>query len=219
VSTKPLRTKTKSSRTKPAAKAKASAVKPAAKAAAKPATLKPAAKAAKPAAKPARKPVAAATPAFSTEPQQRTLANVKQFFDRSTACLDEGDAAFAPAAGMFSAAQQVAHVAQTTDWFREGAFNPKGFHMDFEAMEGEVRKVTSLAAARKWHAEAHERLMKALKEKPAAEWLAAIPQDTIMGGAPRIAIIDGLADHTAHHRGALTAYARLRGKTPAMPYM
>jgi hypothetical protein len=39
-----------------------------------------------------------------------------------------------------------------------------------------------------------------------------------MGGAPRASIIDGLTDHTAHHRGSLAVYARLRGKTPPMPY-
>ena len=31
-------------------------------------------------------------------------------------------------------------------------------------------------------------------------------------------IVAAMADHTSHHRGALTVYARLRGKTPAMPY-
>ena len=36
-----------------------------------------------------------------------------------------------------------------------------------------------------------------------------------MAGAPRSSIVDGLADHTAHHRGSLAVYARLRGKVPA----
>ena len=39
-----------------------------------------------------------------------------------------------------------------------------------------------------------------------------------MGGVPRAAILSGITDHTAHHRGALTVYARLLGKTPPMPY-
>lgn len=205
-------------KSKPAAKAKASAKKPAPKP-----VLRPTPKAARPAAKPVPKPAtrapAPAAPALSTEAQQRVLASTKQFFDRSTACLDESDAGFAPAAGMFSAAQQVAHVAQTVDWFREGAFSPKGFDMDFPGLEAKVRKVTSLAAARTWYDEACARLMRALKDRPAADWFVPIPKDTIMGGAPRVAIIDALADHTGHHRGALTVYARLRGKAPAMPYM
>ena len=47
---------------------------------------------------------------------------------------------------------------------------------------------------------------------------APIVEGPILGGAPRSAIIPAMADHTAHHRGALTVYARLCGKTPSMPY-
>ena len=49
--------------------------------------------------------------------------------------------------------------------------------------------------------------------------MTPLPKDGIMGGAPRMAIVGGIIDHTAHHRGALSVYARLRGKAPAMPYM
>jgi uncharacterized damage-inducible protein DinB len=41
----------------------------------------------------------------------------------------------------------------------------------------------------------------------------------VMGGAPRYAVISAIEDHTAHHRGALTVYSRLRGHVPTMPYM
>ena len=40
-----------------------------------------------------------------------------------------------------------------------------------------------------------------------------------IGGIPRIAIIGSITDHTAHHRGALSVYARLNGVVPPMPYM
>ncbi len=36
---------------------------------------------------------------------------------------------------------------------------------------------------------------------------------------PRFAIFSAITDHTAHHRGALTVYARLKGIVPPMPYM
>jgi len=36
---------------------------------------------------------------------------------------------------------------------------------------------------------------------------------------PRLVVIGAISDHTAHHRGALTVYARLLGKEPKMPYM
>ena len=41
----------------------------------------------------------------------------------------------------------------------------------------------------------------------------------IMGGAPRMAVISAITDHTAHHRGALTVYARMNTIVPPMPYM
>jgi uncharacterized damage-inducible protein DinB len=40
-----------------------------------------------------------------------------------------------------------------------------------------------------------------------------------MGGLPRHSVVSALMDHTAHHRGALTVYARLLGKVSPMPYM
>ena len=46
---------------------------------------------------------------------------------------------------------------------------------------------------------------------------AEMPANPIMQG-PRYEVIGGVVDHTAHHRGALAVYARLQGKTPAMPY-
>ena len=40
----------------------------------------------------------------------------------------------------------------------------------------------------------------------------------IMTGAPKMSVVGGIVDHTAHHRGALAVYARLLGKEPKMPY-
>jgi len=67
------------------------------------------------------------------------LSAMKEYFDRSTRALAEPDSAFAPKDGMFTAAQQVAHVAQTVEWFLSGAFAAGGFNMDFEGMDREVR--------------------------------------------------------------------------------
>src|SRR4051794_37979684 len=78
------------------------------------------------------------------------VAALKDYFDRSTRVLGEADSQFAPQDGMFTVSQQVAHVAQTVEWFIDGAFAEGGFSMDFETMEKEVRATTSLAAARQW---------------------------------------------------------------------
>ena len=52
------------------------------------------------------------------------LNNAYVFFERSTGSLTEEDSGFAPAGGAFTAANQVAHAAQTIDWFMQGAFDP-----------------------------------------------------------------------------------------------
>lgn len=56
-----------------------------------------------------------------------------EYFTRSTGALTEDDSAFAPVDGVFTAPQQVAHAAQTIEWFLDGAFSPHGFNMDFPA--------------------------------------------------------------------------------------
>lgn len=147
------------------------------------------------------------------------LSSMKEYFDRSTRSLEEADSQFAPKPGMFTAAAQVAHVAQTIDWFMGGAFNPKGFDLDFERMDKEVRAVTSLAQARSMLERAFKSAQEAIDSHSDAEWGTPLPEGPIMGGVPRTAIFGALNDHTAHHRGALTVYARLLGKVPPMPYM
>ena len=143
----------------------------------------------------------------------------RDYFNRSTRELKEENSNFAPAPGMFTAAGQVAHVAQTIDWFFAGAFSDKGFDMDFERMDKEVRGCNSLDAARKWFNEATDRAKAVAQAHSKEEWAVPLPPGPIMGGLHRHAIVSALTDHTAHHRGALTVYARLLGKVPPMPYM
>ena len=142
----------------------------------------------------------------------------QKFFNTSTAIFDEADSDFAPKPGMFTVAQHVSHAAQTVRWFVDGAFSPEGMSSDFEGMEKEVRKVTSLSAARKQFDEACDYAVKFVDSKSAADFNVPIAGH-IMAGEPRHAIFQALADHTAHHRGALAVYARLIGKVPPMPYM
>jgi uncharacterized damage-inducible protein DinB len=144
---------------------------------------------------------------------------MKEFFDRSTRVLEEADSGFAPKEAMFTAAQQVAHVAQTIDWFIAGAFAAGGFDLDFERMDKEVRAVKSLNAAREWCAKSMATAQSAIDAHSDDEWSAPLPPGPIMGGQPRMTIFGALNDHTAHHRGALTVYSRLLGKVPPMPYM
>lgn len=142
-----------------------------------------------------------------------------EFFERSTRALTEDDSTFAPVEGVFTTAGHVAHVAQTVDWFIDGAFDPNGFNMDFEGMEKAVRSTTSLGEARAWLKRSIDKARDTINSRSDEDWAQPLPAGPIMGGMPRMMIFGALTDHTAHHRGALTIYARLRGKTPPMPYM
>lgn len=147
------------------------------------------------------------------------LKSTKQFFDTSTRCLTEDDSSFAPVEGTWTVAQQVAHAAQTVDWFFQGAFRPEGFDMDWEKLGNEIAQVRSLNAARAWLDAAFARAIEAIASRSAEEVNAPLPPNPILGEVPRAQIVSSIVDHTAHHRGALTVYSRLLGRVPAMPYM
>lgn len=147
------------------------------------------------------------------------VSATQEFFNRSTRNLTEAHSGFAPVEGMMTVAQQVAHAAQTIEWFIEGAFRPEGFDMDFESQAKRYMACTSLAAARAWFEKAVANAKTVLGAKSDAEMMTPLPAGPIMGGMPRLAVIGAITDHTAHHRGALTVYARLKGIVPPMPYM
>ncbi len=146
------------------------------------------------------------------------LKATQEFFDRSTACLEESDSSFAPKEGMMSVAQHVAHVAQGVDWFIDGMFSRTAFKMDFEEQLKPVMACASLAAARDWFKKSMANAIAVLESKSEADLQQSLPENPIMNAVPRPAVVGALAEHTAHHRGALTVYSRLLGKQPAMPY-
>lgn len=146
------------------------------------------------------------------------LCAAQEFFNRSTRNLTEAHSAVVPAEGMMTAAQQVAHAAQTIEWFMEGAFKPEGFNLDFEGEFKRVAACKSLTAARAWFDRAIESAKATVGTKSDADLLAPLAEGPIMGGMPRMTIFGSITDHTAHHRGALTVYARLQGIVPPMPY-
>lgn len=157
-----------------------------------------------------------------TKPGNHFAVPVKQalqFFSRTCSVLTEEDSQFAPTPGQFTVAQQVAHVAQTIEWFMEGGFSPTGFDLDFAKQQQVVRDFTSLTEAMIWLARSVDLAATTLEGKSSEEMMAPIAEGPIMGGEPRAAIIAAIAEHTAHHRGSLAVYARLLGYAPPMPYM
>jgi uncharacterized damage-inducible protein DinB len=146
------------------------------------------------------------------------LQTAHEFFDRSTSCLTEADSGFAPQEGLYTVAQHVAHVAHTVDWLMDGAFVKDTFDLNFEEMMKKSAAVTSLAEARRWLKDAFDRAVELVSAKTEHELAKPLPEGPIMGGAPRVSVVLGIIEHTAHHRGALTVYARELGKVPEMPY-
>lgn len=146
------------------------------------------------------------------------LAASKDFFNRSTRVLEEADSGFRPRDGMMTAAQQVAHTAQTIDWFIEGACRPEGFDLDFEKHAKALEALTSLAAARQMFEKACANAIEFVRSLGPEGLTKPLPPGPIMGGEPLGNIVWAILDHNAHHRGALTVYSRLLGKVPIMPY-
>jgi uncharacterized damage-inducible protein DinB len=159
---------------------------------------------------------------MSPKPEQYDFASQllasKDFFDRSTRVLEEPNSAFRPQETMMTVAQQVAHTAQTLDWFVEGVSRPDGFDLDFEKHAQALEAVTSLGAARQMLDAAFSNAVRFLRSRSAAELAQPLPAGPVMGGQPVSDIVWAMVEHTAHHRGALTVYSRLLGKVPPMPY-
>jgi uncharacterized damage-inducible protein DinB len=151
-------------------------------------------------------------------PYIKQLLASKDFFTRSTRVLEEGDSGFRPQEAMMTVAQQVAHAAQTLDWFVAGASRPEGFDLDFAKHAQEVAAVTSLAAARQWLDKGYANAIDFFNARSPEELARPLPAGPVMGGMPISDIAWAMIEHTAHHRGALTVYSRMLGKVPVMPY-
>jgi len=147
------------------------------------------------------------------------LERSKEYFDRATRCLTEEHSGHTPAEGMMTAAQQVAHVGQTIDWFLEGVTSDAGFDMNFAEHMVPVLAVTSLTAAREWKDKSFAAAIDYVKNTSMEDLSKPVEAGQLMVGMPKFGIAPSIAEHTAHHRGALSVYARTLGLTPAMPYM
>ena len=158
------------------------------------------------------------TPKLQAYDFANQLLASKDFFNRSTRVLDEGDSTYRPQPGMMTVAQQVAHTAQTIDWFIDGATSPSGFDLDFAKHAAETEKVVSLAAARQALDKAYDKAIQFLRAHTPEQLAGPLPAGPVMGGQPISDIVWSIVEHTAHHRGALTVYSRQLGKVPVMPY-
>ncbi|MBK8946169.1 MAG: DinB family protein [Ignavibacteriae bacterium] len=145
------------------------------------------------------------------------LESQKNFFLKTVECLDENDSSFKPQEEMYTVAQHVGHTAETIDWFFDGVFGENGFNMNFENYAEYMKKYKSFDEAIQLLNDATARAIEKIKSLSEAELMEPITGE-VMKGAPKMAVVGGITDHTAHHRGALAVYARLLNKVPQMPY-
>ncbi len=145
------------------------------------------------------------------------LQQARKLFGTTTSVFEASDAGFSPNELLYTVAGHIAHSADAIEWFIEGAFGA-GWDLDFEKSIAKARAVTSLEEARSWLDRAFTRAIDTVAEASDMELASPIADTRIMGDAPKMAVVDGLIDHTAHHRGSLAVYARLVGKAPPMLY-
>ena len=145
------------------------------------------------------------------------LGSSLKYMKATVSTFDDDDAGFAPQPELYTVAGHIAHAADSVEWFVEGAFG-KGWNMDFEGLIAAARAVTTMEEAMTWLERAYATAIATIENASDENLFAPISDERIMKGAPRVAIVGSIMDHTAHHRGALTVYARLLGKEPRMPY-
>ncbi len=154
---------------------------------------------------------------METNPLVLQLRMMQSFFNKTIENLEEADSGYKPEDGAMTVVQQVAHTAQTVDWFTDGTFDDNGYAMNFEEAMNEIFACTSLNEAKDWFNKSVEKAVDIFGSKTGDELNAPIKGE-IMAGMPRIAAVPSLADHTAHHRGSLAVYSRMLGKPAPMPY-
>ena len=147
----------------------------------------------------------------------KELESTLKFFKTTLSVFEPVDSGFAPFPELYTVAGHVAHTASSVDWFIEGAFGD-GWDMDFEADIARAKAVTSFQEAVESLDHSFANATEVVGASSDQVLFESIPDTRIMGGAPRMAVVSGIVDHTAHHRGSLAVYARLIGKVPPMPY-
>ena len=145
------------------------------------------------------------------------LTSMKQFFHNSISVLEEEDSGYRPHEKAWTVAQQMRHTAMTVGWFADAVFG-EGFKQNWEEQMEFIGKASSLEEEKAYFDKEVEKACTAFGALTEEQLDAPIPDNPMMGPAPKRAIVGAISDHTAHHRGALATYARIMGKEPRMPY-
>lgn len=148
----------------------------------------------------------------------KSVRRTCQYLKNVIVPLQEEHGDFRPRPGMMSVSEQIRHVANTVNWFREGAWGA-GFDMDFEKIEAEIHRPGTLAESIEALDRAYGDFAEFLEGQSAEELMEPMADNPVFGQAPKILTLNADADHTAHHRGSLSVYIRLLDMVPPMPYI
>ena len=156
-----------------------------------------------------------------SRPDVWRLEGARRFLHRSTRCLTEEDSTFSPGPKCFTVAEQIQHMADAVDFLIRGAFIDKKYNLNFDAdiTNPDAHRVKSKKEALENFDKAITWAMQLVSKMSDAELSAPIPSTPLM--PPWYTLRDILLlviDHTAHHRGALTTYSRMLGRSPNIPY-
>ncbi|NRA40543.1 MAG: DinB family protein [Planctomycetes bacterium] len=147
------------------------------------------------------------------------LQTTEKFFNKTIEVLSTQDALYRPQDELYTVTAHIDHVADSISWFIDGAFkHDGGFELDFDRMIAASAAQTDFTAAKEKLQQAFKDAKSTIEAQSDETLLSSLPEGPIMAGAPRLAVVNGIIDHTAHHRGSLAVYCRLLGKIPAMPY-
>lgn len=178
-------------------------------------------------------------------PWGKRLLNHKIAFRRTTDCFAEEHSVYRPTAGMLTVADQVLHVLNSNEYMMSGLFGPfdglgpasrwqRGFadlswlayantgdvDTHLHCSEDMRAARTSLSAALELLDRSFDMIGMMLHTMPADAFDDGLPENPLfpVDGLTVTDLLDSMLDHTAHHRGALSQYARLLGMDPKLPY-
>lgn len=162
----------------------------------------------------------------------------KEFFNRTISCFSEEDAGFQPRQDMLSVVGHINHVTAGMELMLSGIFkefkrfqgrqyvskrpgsNWSEWNMEWTKTSNQDprQEDRSLSTARKAFNETMDIVQEVFVNLSAEELMKPFSANPMRLVMPWAVLQVGIFDHTAHHRGALSSYARLCGKEPKIPY-
>ena len=146
------------------------------------------------------------------------ITKERKFLDNILRDLKPEHGGFRPVDEMMTVSQQIKHIALTTRWFYSKALGTGFDFASFEEYLEEMKKPITLREALDLLNETYDESISAFEKMTGEEFDEVVKDDPMLGTFRKSDMILYNNEHTAHHRGALSVYLRLKGITPRMIY-